>query len=215
MLKSWCALIVLSCGVLHATTVNIINPSFELDPSGNPLSTGSSLYSYDPANPPYGWTVWKGNIEVVDAAYWPAEDGQWSVDMNGTTPGGIQQVINGLTPGQPYQLTFGLSANVSWCNGPGQDCLLEVKIGGVTQDYTVNLASPVWTDETIQFTPTAASAILSFEDQTTHGGSGGPAIDNVRISYAAPGVPEPASVTLVLLGAGALVLAGRRRRLVS
>ena len=93
------------------------------------------------------------------------------------------------------------------CGSPGS-CELQVQIANITQNYFVGGSPMTWTDQTLSFTPTGSTATLTFN--SLNGGTGGPAIDNVRISGAV-GIPEPASVCLGLLSAGLLVLARLRR----
>lgn len=204
----------LLCPSLFGGSIAIVNPSFELAGPGTPLT--SSIDSYNTSTQPYGWTITQGNLEMVQqgyGGYWTSQDGAYSVDMNGVGAGNtvMTQTIGGFTPGGNYTLTFGLAANVSWCS-LDLPCTLNVGIGGAGGHYTAGGGPMIWSDQTLSFTAPAATLDLQFTDTTNRGGNGGPAIDNVRITGAAAGVPEPASMGLLLLGGGALIALGRARR---
>jgi hypothetical protein len=191
-------LLLLSGPALWAGVV-ISNPSFE-------QGCASSICSFDTSSSPPGWTVISGNIEFVNGSFWPPEQGSYSVDTDGTAPGAISQDLSGFVVNQMYQLTFGLAFNPSWCSSSAL-CELEVAIGGVTKDYWVGEGAFAWVDQSISFIASSTTTTLVFTDVVGQG-SGGPAIDNVRI---AGGVPEPSTVGLLLLGVGTLLLARRRR----
>src|SRR5262249_55429807 len=84
----------------------IINGSFEEgpDPQGNAFVTlqkGSTDIK--------GWEVTRGDIDHI-STYWPAAEGNRSLDMNGIGPGGIAQTFK-TVKGRKYRVTFSMAAN--------------------------------------------------------------------------------------------------------
>jgi len=64
-----------------------------------------------------GWTIDKGNIQVILNTYWESAEGTQSIDLAGTTPGNIRQTIN-TEPGATYTMTFRMAGNPDG-NGKG------------------------------------------------------------------------------------------------
>jgi len=212
--SGFAAFLFLAAGTLSAGTIAVVNPSFELAGPGTPLT--DSLYSYNTSVQPYGWTVTNQNLEVIRAGYsgdWVAEDGSYSVDMNGAGAGNtvLTQTITGLDVGYLTTVTFGLAANPDWC--ASEQCSLQVSIGGVVENFVVQQSVMSFTDQSFQFTPTSSSAVLTFADTTNQGGNGGPAIDDVRITdnFGGSSVPEPGSALLLLGGFCGMAALARRR----
>jgi hypothetical protein len=126
--------------------------------------------------------------------------------------GPLQQMINGLTVGQLYTLTFDFAAGQLQDRTGDTTEYLAVSLGNETHNTDVlhdtsGSATP-WEKETMSFTATSSSELLSFLSVGTP--SGYPPIallDNISIS-----VPEPASWALMLVGVGALGASLRLRR---
>ncbi len=57
-----------------------------------------------------GWTIDKGNIQLIKNIYWESPEGTQSIDLSGTMPGNIRQTIN-TEPGAMYTLTFRMAGN--------------------------------------------------------------------------------------------------------
>jgi choice-of-anchor C domain-containing protein len=132
-----------------------------------------------------GWTVDSGDVDVVDPGLglWAAQNGSQSVDLNGSVPGSVSQVIP-TSQGVIYRLSFWLAGNPD-C-GPA---VKTVKIlwGGVSKgvrqfDTTGHSdASMGWVQKAIAVTaPAGATTKLTFQSTTT--GSCGPVIDNVQLT---------------------------------
>ena len=174
---------------------SVINRSFEVGP--NPgigwtrVHMGSTVLN--------GWTVDRGNVDHV-GSQWAANDGTYSIDLNGNRHGRINQVIDTI-PGMEYVVSFALSGN--W--GGVANKTLRVTAAQDTALYTVftknnNGANMNWTDQTFRFTAIGSTTKVLFASQNR--GSWGVALDNININA----VPAPASA-LALAG-----LAGLRRR---
>ena len=150
-------------------------------------------------NPAAGTT---GNFVALDSDF----------PVNGEAP--ISQTLS-LISGDTYALTFsyGVDEQVGY-NGTPFDSKLNVGIGGATTvvDVPSSLVLGTWHTDTIDFTASSASELLSFL------ANGGPAgipsfviLDNVVVTNTTPTpptVPEPGSLILLstgLLGLGSAV----------
>lgn len=90
------------------TSAQIVNGSFE---DGDVVTSGGFL-GYIAGNTGLtGWTVGgPGGIEVIDAGYWLASNGNRSVDLSGGGVGSLSQTITTI-PGLTYTISFDLSGN--------------------------------------------------------------------------------------------------------
>ncbi|GAA2885347.1 hypothetical protein GCM10010517_48950 [Streptosporangium fragile] len=88
-------------------------------PAGAPLvNNGSFEWPWSPGSTELGvgstigaWRVTGGSVDLVGVnSFWPAFKGRQSVDLTGTEPGTIQQVIPTL-PGRCYNVVFALAGN--------------------------------------------------------------------------------------------------------
>jgi choice-of-anchor C domain-containing protein len=57
-----------------------------------------------------GWTIDKGDIQLIKNIYWESPEGAQSIDLSGNMPGNIRQTIN-TEPGAMYTLTFRMAGN--------------------------------------------------------------------------------------------------------
>jgi choice-of-anchor C domain-containing protein len=193
-----------SAGAATITNGGFVGPNA---PDGGfvPVGAGSSVIP--------GWTVSSGNVDWIQG-YWQSADGDgFSIDLNGTTPGGISQTI-ATEVGKAYELTFDMSGNPD--NGSDVRLIL-ANTGGPASVFTYNLVVPPnsrtnmnWTPESLKFTAIDTSTTITFA--SGNGGGNccfGAALDNVGIANA---VPEPASWALMLtgfFGMGAMLRRGR------
>jgi choice-of-anchor C domain-containing protein len=165
-----------------------------------------------------GWTVSLGNIDYI-GSLWTASNGSRSLDLEGSAgtcnlvipncPGGISQSFSTVA-GQQYQVTFDLAGNP--LNLPVTKTIL-VSAAGQSQTFTFNVtghntANMGWVTDTWTFTASGATTTLEFDTGDSPATGWGPALDNVSVDLVGTTVPEPTS--LLLLGSGLLVLAGRR-----
>jgi len=227
----------------HTAQANmIINGGLESDPAL--LSPYNLIYASPTLNPTAltGWTITGGSIDVVPNSYWQAAEGNFSVDLIGSPKGdglsvlgSIAQTVSGLTIGQEYTLTFAFSINPENYTMEGDTTKnMDVLITNSDEPSTPFSGSAgtrtnsnmQWTGETINFTASASSTIITFASELssnlpaflTNGTVPsatnlycGPVIDNVDLEVfsGTPTTPEPASLSV--LGVGSLLLMRRRR----
>jgi hypothetical protein len=132
--------------------------------------------------------------------------------------GALTQSVSGLTVGNTYTLTFyEAGAQQSPATGPHSDTLA-VSLGGQTLSTpalsTVSMGFSGWTAESLTFTASSASEILSFLANGSP--SGGPPfilLNDVSLNAATAAVSEPATTALLGTGLLGLGLVVRRRRM--
>jgi hypothetical protein len=128
--------------------------------------------------------------------------------------GALQQTINGLTIGQSYTLTFDFAAGqLKDRDGETFEHLL-VSLGSQSQvtgtDDDPSHGAVDWQKETMIFTATGTSEVLSFLSIGTPSGDPPMALlDNVSLTNT---VPEPATWGLMLVGVAAVGASLRMRR---
>jgi choice-of-anchor C domain-containing protein len=128
-----------------------------------------------------GWTVTSGSVDWVSSAYWQAEDGTKSVDLDGNTQGAITSDAFATVPGATYVVQFWLSGNPD--NGPGTKTLEVSATGGSAATYTFDVTSMQthadmgYKAEAYSFVATGSSSALTFASATP--GAWGPVVDNV------------------------------------
>lgn len=205
----------------------VTNGSFEL----NNVADGDKKYFTSSAVT--GWTG-GANLTFI-AAPGTADDGGLYLAVYGPFPatspdggdfvladgdpsysGAFWQTIEGLTIGKTYELNFWQAAGQQLgFTGPTTE-QWKVTFGGETQ-YSSLFSLPEagvgpWEKQTMTFTATATSQVLTFLAEGTPGGA--PPIsflDGVSLKEVVPGVPEPATWAMMLLGFGAVGFAARRR----
>jgi hypothetical protein len=176
-------------GSAQAATNLIGNPSFEA-----PALTANSFHIYAASAFIGAWQVGStGNVDVINGALLHAAKGKQSIDLSGTTYGGVCQTVV-LTGGQRYKLSFKLAGNPfsGGSYGPAVKTLYVAMGHNTTTDlagtYTFDVtghtqADPGW--KTIRNTilaPVTDNYGLCLRSGTV--GSAGPVVDNVVLKLA-------------------------------
>jgi hypothetical protein len=162
---------------------------------------GGTLSLYGPANGVnngLGPSPQGGNYIAQDSAY---------------DQGAISQTINGLTSGESYVVSFyWAAAQQNGFNGPTYD-QWQVSLGGQTLDTaTVDIPShgfSGWMYQTLTFTATSSSELLSFY---ANGGPPGVPPFALLDGVSMMAVPEPSTWAMMLIGFGGLGVAAYRSR---
>lgn len=191
-----------------ATPITITNGSFEVgDPAG--LGSFETLYSTNSTSTHIsGWTVSDGSVDYI-GAYWTAQNGVRSLDMNGIGIGTIQQQITVPTAGN-VSINFWMAGNPD--NAPNVKTL-KVSLISADQFFTFDITGHTrgamgWENRTAVFSGISVGLwTLAFEGDPT-ATNYGPALDNISASVTVP----DGGMTASLLGLGLTGLGLIRRR---
>jgi hypothetical protein len=195
----WSSRLALACSLALSAQASLINNgSFEnpVSPNTPALDTGSTYLDE--------WTVFKSQIAHVRTADFPfllPQQGTLSLDLTGYNDeapyGGVMQTIT-TVPGYLYTLTFHIAAR----NG---QTTLRVTAGNLNENVSVTAAQDqVWQLVSRQFIALSPTTNVQFVGVSASSASTYIGLDNVSVDEIGPGVPEPESVALVLLGLGAV-----------
>jgi choice-of-anchor C domain-containing protein len=126
----------------------------------------------------------RGSVDVTSNKYWNAEDGNYSLDLAGTStaPGGIYQDV-ATTPGVEYSLSFWSAVNGD--EKPGIKHTMGVSVNGAALDKVkaVGVGRPLhWVQNTASFTASSTTSRIEFDDTTRKDHHQGPALDNVSLT---------------------------------
>ena len=150
-----------------------------------------------------GWTVLAlapgGTIDYV-STNWPASDGSYSLDLNGTPgPGGIEQTF-ATYPGQDYQVLFDIASNPA---GPAMTTL-EVLAAGQSQQFSAynsdSFTDMGWTTDSWSFQANSTQTTIEFLQVSPFGGNEGTALDNVRVAWVYVPIPGDVNGDMVVNG---------------
>jgi choice-of-anchor C domain-containing protein len=156
----------------------LINGSFEdgPEPTGEgsmPLEKGSDVIK--------GWRVTRGSIDYV-GRYWQAAHGTRSIDLDGSTRGGVEQTF-ATRKGRKYRVTFHMAGNPHPIEGPS---LKKLGVQAANQsaefEFDANGRSNQnmgWAIRTWEFTAAAEQTTLEF--YSLSGQLCGPTLDNVSV----------------------------------
>lgn len=162
-----------------AQAANLItNGSFEI--GTDPGESFVTLEAY--SNAIAGWMT-TGSINYVFD--WQASEGSRSVELNGLSPGGVEQFFN-TTLGNYYLVEFDLAGNPNseplvksmMVRAANQSAIFEF---GITDKTTANMG---WQRQSWQFM--ARSNITKLEIFSNMAGVSGPMIDNVSVTEIIP-----------------------------
>jgi hypothetical protein len=213
----------LSCGTVRANLVT--NGGFEFYTGSAPKDYFSNVLPTDWGGGLFDTIDAPGTADDISApglpvygpfpATSPAGGNFVQSDSTPTLSLPITQTISGLTVGQSYNISFYQAAGQE-LNGTGATTdQWEVSLGSDTQ-YSALMAIPQggifpWEAQTLPFTASSTSEVLSFIAIGTGGVPPQVFLDGVDMEAS---VPEP-SALLLLGGVGTMVAVGRLRRRVS
>jgi choice-of-anchor C domain-containing protein len=156
----------------------LINGSFEdgPEPTGEgsmPLEKGSAVIK--------GWRVTRGSIDYV-GRYWQAAHGKRSIDLDGSTRGGVEQSFR-TRKGRKYRVTFRMAGNPHPIEGPSLK-KLGVQAANQSAEFEFNTNGRSnqdmgWVTRTWEFTAAAEQTVLEF--YSLSGQLCGPTLDNVSV----------------------------------
>jgi len=204
-------------GAPRAQAAAFTNGSFELGAYDDAASNGHVLSLPVGSTAMTGWTTITGELGWGrnDNAFIPnsATQGNFLLDLTGfhdAAPyGGVQQVIDTL-PGNAYVLGFDLISYESDGRYKGP---VSLTASAGTTSLAFTFTPPVGSTGVqsahfaLPFVATGAATTITLQGTGTAGGQF-LGLDNVTLG---PGVPEPASLSLCILGSAGLVLRRRRR----
>jgi hypothetical protein len=198
-------LVALGPSAAHANL--IVNGSFESP------NVGNSFGIFTNGNVP-GWTSNNNEMQIgnsIIAEQMPNYDGVQNLELNSNNFDTISQTVTGLVIGQQYQLSYGYGVRPN--SGPQKEnTLLNGVIVDTNSTNGISGGLGFWTTKTVFFTATATSEVLSFQAVDTSALGGNRTIGNEIDGVTLNAIPEPASLTLVGLGALGMAAYGWRRR---
>jgi hypothetical protein len=217
------AVLLASAGMANLLT----NGSFETASGGSSLPTGNGSSLAIGSTAMLGWTVFTTQSSPgsnFNVAWLPLgngfgispEDGNFSLDLTGyqdVSPySGVQQTV-ALAAGN-YTLTLWLGEDEGG-DGGAYSGPVSVFVSAGNQSNVVLTNSlggngNVWQQETLNFTASGGPTTISISGDTTAGGQY-IGLDNVNVTAAATGVPEPAMAFPVFLAAAGFLMYARRK----
>lgn len=119
------AILLAGIGTVSAATNLVQNGGFESPGTFIGIPNGwQNLNSGLPS-----WNIGPGNIDLIYKNYWEPAPGNYSIDLAGSAPGTISQVLS-TTPSAKYDLAFNMSGNL---DGLPTIKKVEVFWGGISQ----------------------------------------------------------------------------------
>ncbi|MEU7430968.1 choice-of-anchor C family protein [Streptomyces sioyaensis] len=130
------------------------------------------------------WKVTSGSVDVKDAGYWQAAEGDQSLDLSGTESGAVSQTF-ATKPGIRYTVTYSLAGNPH-PEGPTLKTGKVLIDGQNVQDFSFDTTGKTYRNmgyvtREVTFVGTGASTTLTFAGTTTPNTASGAVIDDVTV----------------------------------
>jgi hypothetical protein len=226
-----CTIAVFAVLLASAGMANLLtNGSFETASGGSSLPTGNGSSLAIGSTAMLGWTVFTTQSSPgsnFNVAWLPTgnvygitpEDGTYSLDLTGyqdVSPfSGVEHTVS-TTIGTNYTLTFWLGEDQGGDSGAYSGPVSVFASAGNQSNVVFTTTVPggsagnIWQEQTLNFMATGTTTTVAISGDTTAGGQY-IGLDNVNLSTAASGVPEPAMGFPVFLAAAGFLVYARRK----
>lgn len=206
---------VLASAAMVPAHADIVNGTFAGAVGGPHPGSFETVGAGDASTIP-GWTVTPGTIDPGGGSvdwinqYWTAPGVTQSIDLDGNTPGGIEQTVSTIS-GASYTLTFELSQNPDGGGYPANTNTLNILIGNTLTPLTIvghsayNTASG-YQAETFSFTANSSSTLIGFVSTDPANDPYGAVVADVNLT------PEPDFRAFLAIGLLGLFVFAQRRR---
>jgi hypothetical protein len=207
------AALTLAASGAQAATNLVVNGDFE---AGNTGFTSGYTYLHGDGHPPAVYDVGTNPNAIHEA---------WTAFGDHTTGAGNMMIINGAeVAGVPVweESSIAVQSHTTYffstwiaSTYPQSPAMLDFSINGVKlgATFTASTTTGVWQQFFASWDSGAATtADISLVNQNLAFSGNDFALDDISLSTAAPGVPEPATWALMLMGFGAAGAALRNRR---
>ncbi len=160
----------------------VINGSFE---DGTAVGAFATLKSGEGMLP--GWQVYRGSIDML-GSYWPAADGEQSIDLHGASGvGSISQAIP-TEPGQNYEVSFDLAGDPE-CGANIRR--LKIEAADQSSEFAFDPKNSSrkelgWTTHKWRFRAREKKTMLKFVSLSTDNSLCGPLLDNIVVQKTGP-----------------------------
>jgi choice-of-anchor C domain-containing protein len=179
-------------GTMHQTTApNLVkNGSFEEPAVSSPCANGGvgnptpgiCTYFGGSTGIP-GWTVGGNSVDINNPSVWKAAAGHQSIDLSGSGPGSLKQVIT-TTKGKRYFLRWAMAGN--WDCGQRVKSMIVYWDGAIVKALNFNTSghgksSMGWKDYEVAVIATGRTSTIEFADATADQSICGATLDNVSL----------------------------------
>jgi choice-of-anchor C domain-containing protein len=133
-----------------------------------------------------GWSVGGNSVDVTAASVWKAAAGHQSIDLSGSGPGSLKQVI-ATTKGKHYVLQWSMAGN--WDCGQKVKSMVVYWDGIIVKALNFNTtghgpSSMGWVPRQVKVVAAGRSSTIEFADATADQSICGATLDNVSLKAA-------------------------------